>query len=157
MIKTKRGTKRYRKIRRRYKILMDHAARHENYPDDYGEDNFSSDDEAIRVEVPPKPKFRPVVPGDFVLTFGILTLANSLESQFPYRSEYWWILLEVEGNLGQACTCFSMQAWIDQLKTCEDEESFRTTYQSFLDTTWQALLGEKQCTGRLSLCATCRR
>ena len=145
VLRTKRGTQRYQKIRRRYKILMDHAARSEEDPNDYGEDNFSSVDEAIRVESPPDLKFRPVVPGDFVLTFGILTLANSLESQFPHRSEYWWTLLE--GNLDQACTCFSMQAWVDQLKTCEDEESFKTTYQSFLDTTWQALLWEKQCTG----------
>ena len=40
-----------------------------------------------------------------------------------------------------------MQAWIDHLKTCENEESFKTTYQSFLDTTWQALQGVQQCTG----------
>ena len=32
-----------------------------------------------------------------------------------------------------------MQAWVDVLKTCEDEESFLTTYQSFLDTTWEAM------------------
>ena len=80
-----------------------------------------------------------------MLTFGILTLANSLEPQFPHRSEYWWT--QLDGTLDQACTCFSMQAWIDQLETCENEESFKTTYQSFLDTTWQALLGEQQCTG----------
>ena len=32
-----------------------------------------------------------------------------------------------------------MQRWVDELKTCESEESFLTTYQSFLDTTWEAL------------------
>ena len=67
----------------------------------------------------------------------MLVLANSLESQFPYRSEYWWTLLP--GNLDQACMCLSMQQWVEQLKTCKDEESFLTTYQSFLDTTWQAV------------------
>ena len=43
-------------------------------------------------------------------------------SQFPHRAEYWWTHLE--GTLDQACTCLSMQAWIDQLKTCESEERF---------------------------------
>ena len=32
-----------------------------------------------------------------------------------------------------------MQQWVDQLKTCETEESFLTTYQSFLDTTWETV------------------
>ena len=93
---------------------------------------------------PPPEKFRAVVPGDFVLTFGILVLANSLESNFPHRSEYWWT--QLEGTLDQACMCFSMQQWVDQLKTCEDEESFKTTYQSFLNTTWQAIQGHQQTT-----------
>ena len=70
------------------------------------------------------------------MTFNILALANSLETQFPYRSEYWWTLLP--GTLDQACMCLSMQKWVDELKTCKDEESFLTTYQSFLDTTWEA-------------------
>ena len=34
--------------------------------------------------------------------------------------------------------CLSMQRWVDELKTCKDEESFLTTYQSFLNTTWEA-------------------
>ena len=42
--------------------------------------------------------------------------------------------------------CFSMKQWVDQLKTCQDEESFRTTYQSFLNTTWQAIQGHQQTT-----------
>ena len=90
VIKTTHGTQRYNKIRRRLKFLLEYASQHEEYPVDYGDDNFSSEDEAIRVEVPPVSKVRPVVPGDFVLTFNVLTLANSLESQFPHRSEYWW-------------------------------------------------------------------
>ena len=49
------------------------------------------------------------------------------------------------GTLDQACICFSMPLWVDQLATCKDEESFKTTYQSFLDTTWQALQGLQQC------------
>ena len=69
---------------------MEYASQYEHYPVDYREDNFSSEDEAIRVEAPPILKYRPVVPGDFVLTFNVLTLANSLESQLPHRSEYWW-------------------------------------------------------------------
>ena len=79
------------------------------------------------------------------MTFNVLALANSFESQFPHRSEYWWT--QLPGNLDQACACFSMQAWVDQLATCKDEESFVTTYNSFLDTTWQALQGLQQCTG----------
>ena len=39
-----------------------------------------------------------------------------------------------------------MQAWVDQLARCKDEESFVTTYNSFLDT-WQALEGLQQRTG----------
>ena len=84
------------------------------------------------------------MPGDFVLTFNVIVLANSLESQFPHRSEYWWTLLP--GNLDQACTCLSMPQWVEQLKTCEDEDSFLTTYQSFLDTTWQAVEERSQVT-----------
>ena len=42
--------------------------------------------------------------------------------------------------------CFSMQQWVDQLKTCKDEESFKITYQSFLNTTWQAIQGQQQTT-----------
>ena len=52
----------------------------------------------------------------------------------------------IRWNTG-SCTCFSIDAWAAQLKTCEDEESFRATYQSFLNTTWQALQGVQQCTG----------
>ena len=119
-------------------------SKHKFYPTDYGEDNFSSEDEPINVNEPPPEKFRAVVPGGFVLTFGILVLANSLESNFPHRSEDWWT--QLEGTLDQACMCFSMQQWVDQLKTCEDEEGFKTTYQSFLDTTWQAIQGHQQTT-----------
>ena len=79
------------------------------------------------------------------MTFHVLALANTFESQFPHRSEYWWT--QLPGNLDQACVCFSRQAWVDQLATCKDEESFLTTYQSFLETTWQALQGLQQCTG----------
>ena len=56
VFKTKHGTQRYKKIRRRLKFLMADASQHEQYPVDYGDDNFSSEDEAIRVEVPPVPK-----------------------------------------------------------------------------------------------------
>ena len=118
---------------------MEYSIRHGEYPDSYGDDDFSSEDEPLRLETPPIPKYRPVVPGDFVLTFNTLVLANKLESQFPHRAEYWWTHLD--GTLDQACTCLSMQAWIDQLKTCDNEESFKTTYQGFLDTTWLALHG----------------
>ena len=40
-----------------------------------------------------------------------------------------------------------MQGWVEQLASCKDEESFLTAYQSFLDTTWQAIQGNVQCTG----------
>ena len=50
------------------------------------------------------------------------------------------------GNLDQACTCLSMPQWVEYLKTCEDEDSFLTTYQSFLDTTWQAMEERSQVT-----------
>ena len=111
---------------------------------DYEEDNFSSEDEPVKVDEPPQCKFRPVVPGDFVLTINIMVVANSLESHFPHRSEYWWT--QLEGTLDQACMCLSMQQWVDQLKTCEDEETFKTTYQSFLNTTWEAIQGHQQTT-----------
>ena len=140
---TAHGNERYKKIRRRLRFLDKYVAKHKFYPTDYGEDHFSSEDEQINVNVPPPEKFRPVIPGDFVLTFGVLVLANSLESNFPHRSEYWWT--QLEGTLDQACMCFSMQQWVDQLKTCEDEESFKTAYQSFL-TTWQAIQGRQQTT-----------
>ena len=71
------------------------------------------------------------------MIFNVLALASSLEGEFPHRAEYWWTLLP--GTLDQACTCLSMQKWVDELKTCETEESFLTTYQSFLDTTWEAV------------------
>ena len=93
---------------------------------------------------PPECKFRPVVPGDFFLTFNVIVVANSLESHFPHRSEYWWT--QLEGTLDQACMCLSMQQWVDQLKTREDEETFKTTYQSFLNTTWEAIEGHQQTT-----------
>ena len=99
----------------------------------------------IDVDNPPLARYRPTVPGDFVLTFNVLVLANKFESQFPHRAEYWWT--QLPGNLDEACMCFSMKSWVDQLATCRDEESFRTTYQSFLDTTWQALQGFQQWTG----------
>ena len=117
---TAHGNERYKKIRRRLKFLDRYVSKYKYYPMDYGEDNFSSADEPINVNQPPPEKFRAVVPGDFVLTFGVLVLANSLESNFPHRSEYWWS--QLEGTLDQACMCFSMQQWVDQLKTCEDEE-----------------------------------
>ena len=142
VLNTKRGAERYKRIRNRLKFCMECSIKHGEYPDSYGDDDFSSEDEPLRVETPPTPKYRPVVPGDFVLTFNTLVLANKLESQFPHRAEYWWTHLE--GTLDQACTCLSMQAWIDQLKTCDNEESFKTTYQGFLDSTWLALQGEKQ-------------
>ena len=87
---TAHGNERYKKIRRRLKFLDKFQSKHKYYPMDYGEDNFSSEDEPMKVDEPPLCKFRPVVPGDFVLTFNVLVLANSLESQFPHRSEYWW-------------------------------------------------------------------
>ena len=140
---TAHGNERYKKIRRRLKFLDRYMSKYKQYPMDYDEDNFSSEDEPMKIDTPPPEKFRAVIPGDFVLTFNVFVLSNSLESQFPHRSEYWWTLLE--GTLDQACMCFSMQQWVDQLKTCTDEESFKTTYQSFLDT-WQAIQGHQQTT-----------
>ena len=145
VIKTERGKKKYGRILRRLKSIEEYTAQHKQYPVNYGEDNISSDEDIINESTPPLPRHRPTVPGDFVLTFHVLAVGNSFESKFPCRSEYWWTLLP--GNLDQACVCFSMQAWVDQLATCEDEESFLTTYNSFLDTTWQALQGLEQCTG----------
>ena len=132
---------RYKKIRKRLKYLDQFVAKHNSFPAAFEEElEFSSEDEPVKVTEPPLPKYRPVTPGDFVLTFNVLVLVNSLESQFPHKSEYWWTLLP--GNLDQACMCLSMQ----QLKTCEDEDSFLTTYQSFLDTTWQAVEERHQAT-----------
>ena len=146
VVQTNYGAQKYKKIMRRLEFLEDYTAQHKQYPIDYGEDNFSSDDEEFKLEEPPTPKHRPVVPGDFVLTFNVLALANTFESQFPHRSEYWWT--QLPGTLDQACICFSMLVWVDQLATCKDEESLKITYQSFLDTTWQALQGLQQCTGQ---------
>ena len=145
IIDTERGRRRYERILRRIKFTEEYTARYQHCPVDYGRDNFTSDEEEVNVEKPPALKYRPIVPGDFVLTFNVLALANSLESQFPHRSEYWWT--QLPGNLDQACICMSMQAWVDQLSTCKGEESFLTTYNSFLDTTWQALQGLQQCMG----------
>ena len=141
---TAHGNERYKKIRRRLKFLDSYVSKYKDYPLDYGEDNFSSDDEPMNVDDPPRQKYQSSHPGDFVLTFGVIVIANSLESQFPHRSEYWWT--QLEGTLDEACMCFSMQQWVDQLKTCEDEESFKITYQSFLNTTWQAIQGQQQTT-----------
>ena len=101
VIKTKRGDKKYRKIWERLTFIEDYTAQHGQYPIDYGEDNFSSEEEVINVENPPLPRHRPIVPGDFVLTFDVLVLANAFESQFPYQAEYWWT--QLPGNLDQAC------------------------------------------------------
>ena len=145
IIWTARWKARYKKIRKRLKYLDKFVAKHNSFPATFEEElEFSSEDEPVKVTEPPLPKHRPVIPGDFVLTFNVLVLANSLESQFPHRSEYWWTLLP--GNLDQACMCLSMQQWVEQLKTCEDEDSFLTTYQSFLDTTWQAVEERSQVT-----------
>ena len=86
------------------------------YPTEFTEeDAFSSEDEPIVITPQPvEARYRAVVPGDFILTFHILALSNSFEREFPHRSEYWWTILP--GTLDQACTCFSMQQWIDQFK-----------------------------------------
>ena len=143
---TVRGKARYKKIRRRLRYMDNYVAQHMHYPTEFEErDNFSSDHEPLIVPTEPViPKYRHVVPGDFILTFHIIALANSLESQFPHRSEYWWTLLP--GTLDQACICLSMQQWVDELKTCKDEESFLTAFQSFLDTTWEAFEERRQIT-----------
>ena len=124
-----------------------YAAHHLRYPTVFEEDDaFSSEDEPIALsEEPVLPKYRPVVPGDFILVFHILALASSLEGQFPHRAEYWWTILP--GTLDQACMCLSMQVWVDELRTCENEESFLTTYQSFLDTTWEAVANRAPVSG----------
>ena len=145
MIKTKHGERRYHRILRRIQLIEEYSAQHQQYPTDYGEDNFTSEEEEIHREKQTLPRYRKPVPGDFVLTFNVLALANNIESQFPHRSEYWWTLLP--SNLDQACVCFSMQGWVEQLASCKDEDSFLTTYQSFLDTTWQAIQGLVPCTG----------
>ena len=146
IIWTERWKARYKKIRKRLKYLDKFVTTHNTFPTVFEEGlEFSSEDEPVSVVQPPLPKYRAVVPGDFVLTFNVLVLANSLESKFPYRSEYWWT--QLPGNLDQACMCFSMQQWVEQLQTCQDEDSFLTTYQSFLDTTWQAAQERSQATG----------
>ena len=76
-----------------------YAAQHGHYPTEFEEDDgFSSEDEPIVLSTNPVlPKYRPVIPGDFILTFHILALASSLEREFPHRVEYWWTILP--GNL----------------------------------------------------------
>ena len=139
LMQTERGSTRYKKIRRRLKYMDVYAAQHKHYPTEFEEDDaFPSEDEPLVLSAEPVlPKHRHVVPGDFILIFNVLALASSLEGEFPHRAEYWWTLLP--GTLDQACMCLSMQKWVDELKTCETEESFLTTYQSFLDTTWEAV------------------
>ena len=47
-----------------------------------------------------------------------------IQKQFPCT---WVPYQEVHmgvWTLDQACMCLSMQQWVDQLKTCEDEETF---------------------------------
>ena len=139
LMQTERGTNRYKKIRRRLKHVEVYMEQHKRYPTEFDEDDgFSSEDEPIVLSAEPfVPAYRHVIPGDFILIFHVLMLASSLDKEFPHRAEYWWTLLP--GNLDQACMCLSMQQWVDELKTCETEESFLTTYQSFLDTTWEAV------------------
>ena len=139
LMQTERGATRYGKIRRRLKHIEVYMAHHMHYPTEFEEDDgFSSEDEPIVLSAEPfVPKYRHVIPGDFILIFHVLMLASSLDREFPHRAEYWWTILP--GNLDQACMCLSMQRWVDELKTCETEESFLTTYQSFLDTTWEAV------------------
>ena len=89
VIETKRGERRHQRIMRRIKSAEQYIAAHQQYPTDYGEDNFTSEEEEITLEKPTIPRYRPPGPGDFVLTFSVLALANGFEIQFPYRSEYW--------------------------------------------------------------------
>ena len=128
-----------RRIRRRLKHVEVYMTQHNQYPTEFDEDDgFASEDEPIVLSRETfVPKYRHVIPGDFILIFHVLMLASSLDKEFPHRAEYWWTLLP--GNLDQACMCLSMQQWVDELKTCETEESFLTTYQSFLDTTWETV------------------
>ena len=51
-----------------------YAAQHMRYPSEFEErDNFSSEDEPLIVPTEPViPKYRHVVPGDFILTFHII-------------------------------------------------------------------------------------
>ena len=120
---------------------------HNEYPTDFEDDDrFDSEDEPIvRLAEPFVPSYRHVVPGDFILIFHVLMLASSLDKKFPHRAEYWWTILP--GNLDQACMCLSMQQWVDQLRTCETEESFLTTYQSFLETTWEMVANRAPASG----------
>ena len=68
MIKTKRGERRYQRILRRIKFIEEYTAEHQQYPTDYGEDNFTSGEEEVNLERQTLPRYRPPVPGDFVLT-----------------------------------------------------------------------------------------
>ena len=81
VIKTDGARCRYERILRRMEFIEDYAEQHKEYPTNYGEDNFTSDEEPLHVEMGTIPKYRPPVPGDFVLTFNVLVLANSLESE----------------------------------------------------------------------------
>ena len=123
-VQTERGSTRYKKIRRRLRYIDVYVAQHKQCPTEFDEDDgFSSEDEPLVLPSEPVvPKYRHVVPGDFILVFNILILASSLEKEFPHRAEYWWTLLP--GTLDQACMCLSMQRWVDELKTCDTERIF---------------------------------
>ena len=83
IIWTARWKARYKKIRKRLKYIDKFVAEHNSFPAIFEEElEFSSEDEPAKVTEPPLPKHRSVIPGDFVLTFNVLVLANSLESSF---------------------------------------------------------------------------
>ena len=124
-------------------------SKHQVYPTDYGEDNSTSDEEEPDPEKPPRPQYRPPVPGGFVLTLNVLALVTASEIHFPHGREYWHTVLR--GTLDQACACFSVKQWVDTLVTCEDEEMLLTVYNNFLDTTWKANDGLTQYTGEFPL------
>ena len=49
MIKTDRGKRRYQRVLRRIEFIEDYAEQHKEHPTDYGEDNFTSDEEPLHV------------------------------------------------------------------------------------------------------------
>ena len=142
---TRRGLFRYKRFTRRIRAEEKHYSSYKTYPISYGADDSTSEEEEPDPERPPQPKYRAPVPGDFVLTFNVLARSIQLKFIFPHWAEYWFTVLP--GTLDQVCACFSIQRWVDELVSCEDQKSLLTVYQNFLDTTWEAVEGSVQYTG----------
>ena len=107
LMSTRKDQHRATCMERRIRVAEQHCSKHEGtFPEDYGEDNSTSEEAEPAPEQPPSHRYRPPAPGgEFVLTFKVLALVTGTEAKFPHRRECWHTILP--GTLDQACACFS--------------------------------------------------